>query len=183
MECPEHGVLQVSVPWAEAKGCFTLLMERLIIDVLRECAPLSGTCRLMRINWDEALNVMDRAVRRGEARKKANPARYLGIDEKAFRKGHDYMTVVCDLLGGTVEFVAQDRKTESLEDYYRQFTAQQLERIRAVTMDMWVPYFKATIKNVPGAEGKIVHDRFHIMQHLGQAVDKVRRQENRELLR
>ncbi len=93
------------------------------------------------------------------------------------------MTVVCDLLGGTVEFVAQDRKTESLEDYYRQFTAQQLERIRAVAMDMWEPYFKATIKHVPGAEGKIVHDRFHIMQHVGQAVDKVRRQENRELLR
>jgi transposase len=93
------------------------------------------------------------------------------------------MTVVCDLLGGTVEFVAQDRKTESLEDYYRQFTAQQLERIRAVAMDMWEPYFKATIKHVPGAAHKIVHDRFHIMQHVGQAVDKVRRQENRELLR
>jgi transposase len=120
---------------------------------------------------------MDRAVRRGQARKKANPARYLGIDEKAFRKGHDYMTVVCDLLGGTVEFVAQDRKTESLEDHYQQFTTQQLERIR------WEPYFKATIMHVPGAARKIVHDRFHIMQHVGQAVDKVRQQEQRELLR
>ena len=85
VECPEHGVLQVKVPWAEAKGRFTLLMERLIIDVLRECATVAGTCRLMRISWDEAWNVMDRAVRRGQTRKKANPARYLGIDEKAFR--------------------------------------------------------------------------------------------------
>ena len=141
VECPEHGVLQVKVPWAEAKGRFTLLMERLIIDVLRECATVSSTCRLMRISWDEAWNVMERAVRRGQARKKATPARYLGVDEKAFRKGHDYMTVVCDLLSGTVEFVTQDRKTESLEDYYQQFTAQQLERIQAVAMDMWEPYF------------------------------------------
>ena len=91
MECPEHGVLQVKEPWAEAKG-------RLIIDVLRECSIVAGTCRLLRISWDEAWNVMDRAVRREQARKKANPARYLGIDEKAFRKGHDYMTVVCNLL-------------------------------------------------------------------------------------
>ena len=183
VECPEHGVLQVKVPWAEAKGRFTLLMERLIIDVLRECATVSSTCRLMRISWDEAWNVMERAVRRGQARKKATPARYLGVDEKAFRKGHDYMTVVCDLLGGTVEFVTQDRKTESLEDYYQQFTAQQLERIQAVAMDMWEPYFKATIKHVPDAAQKIVYDRFHIMQHVGQAVDKVRRQEHRDLLR
>jgi transposase len=183
VECPDHGVLQVKVPWAEAKRRFTLLMERLIIDVLRECATVAGTCRLMRISWDEAWNVMDRAVRRGQARKKAKPARYVGIDEKAFRKGHDYMTLVCDLLGCTVEFVAQDRKTESLGDYYRQFTTQQLERIRAVAMDMWEPYFKATITHVPGAAHKIVHDRFHIMQHVGQAVDKVRRQEHRELLR
>lgn len=116
VDCPEHGVLQVKVPWAEAKGRFTLLMERLIIDVLRECATVTGTCRLLRISWDEAWNVMDRAVRRGQGRKKAKPARYLGVDEKAFRKGHDYMTMVCDLLGGTVEYVAEERKTES-EDH------------------------------------------------------------------
>ena len=56
VECPEHGVLQVKVPWVEAKGRFTLLMERLIIDVLRECATVAGACRLMRISRDEAWN-------------------------------------------------------------------------------------------------------------------------------
>ncbi|MBF0480620.1 MAG: transposase family protein [Desulfovibrionaceae bacterium] len=50
----EHGVLQVGVPWAEAKGRFTLLMKRLIIDVLTECATLTGARRIMRITWNEA---------------------------------------------------------------------------------------------------------------------------------
>ena len=54
VDCPEHGVLQVNVPWAESKGRFTLLMERLIIDVLTECATLTGARRIMRITWDEA---------------------------------------------------------------------------------------------------------------------------------
>ena len=54
VDCPEHGVLQVNVPWAEPKGRFTLLMERLIIDVLTECATLTGARRIMRITWDEA---------------------------------------------------------------------------------------------------------------------------------
>jgi transposase len=151
VECPEHGVLQVKVPWAEAKGRFTLPMERLIIDVLRECATVAGTCRLLRISWDEAWIV---AVRRGQARKKGNPARYLGIDEKAFRKGHDYMTVVCDLLGGTVEFVAQDRTTESLEDYYQQFTAQQHDRIRPVAMDIWNRTSRPRSSMCPGRRTK-----------------------------
>jgi len=181
VDCSEHGVLQVNVPWAEAKGRFTLLMERLIIDVLTECATLTGARRIMRITWDEASGVMERAGRRGRERKQSMPARYLGLDEKAFRKGHDNVTVVCDLIGSTVESVADERKAESLEGYYLQFTQEQLARIKAVAMDMWEPYFMATLKNVPGAAGKIVHDRFHIMKHVSEAVDRVRKQEHREL--
>ncbi|WP_243438976.1 transposase [Fundidesulfovibrio soli] len=77
--------------------------------------------------------------------------------------------------------MADERKTESLEGYYLQFTKDQLERIKAVAMDMWEPYFKATLKHVPGAAGKIVHDRFHVIKHVGEAVDRVRKQEHREL--
>jgi transposase len=182
VDCPEHGVLQVNVPWAEPKGRFTLLMERLIIDVLTECATLTGARRIMRITWDEAWGVMERAVRRGRERKQSPPSRYLGVDEKTFRKGHDYVTVVCDLVDSTVEYVADERKTESLEGYYLQFTKDQLARIKAVAMDMREPYFKATLKHVPGAAGKIVHDRFHIMKHVSEAVDRVRKQEHRELM-
>ena len=181
VDCPEHGILQVNVPWAEFKGRFTILMERLIIDVLTECATVTGARRILRITWDEAWGVMERAVRRGRERKQSNPSRYLGVDEKAFRKGHDYVTVVCDLIGSTVEYVADERKAESLEGYYLQFTKAQLERIKAVAMDMWEPYFKATLKHVPDAAGKIVHDRFHVMKHVGEAVDRVRKQEHREL--
>ena len=58
---------------------------------------------------------MERVVRRGRERKQSKPERYLCVDEKAFRKGHDYMTIVCDLIGSTVEYVAEERKAESLE--------------------------------------------------------------------
>jgi len=92
VDSPEHGVLQVNVPWAESKRRFTLLMERLIIDVLTERAMLTGTRRIMRITWDKAWGVMERAVRRGRERKLSIPSRYLGVDEKAFRNGQDYVT-------------------------------------------------------------------------------------------
>lgn len=71
VDCPDHGVVQVKVPWTEDKGRFTLLMERLILDVLTECATLTGARRIMRITWDEAWGVMERAVRRGRERKQS----------------------------------------------------------------------------------------------------------------
>lgn len=116
VDCPEHGVKQVKVFWAEPGSRFTLLMERLVIDVLTECSTVEGARKLMRISWDQAWGVMERAVRRGMARKEQRKISYIGVDEKAFKKGHSYMTVVCDLLRGTVEHVAEERKKTSLEE-------------------------------------------------------------------
>ena len=182
VDCPEHGVMQVRVPWAEARSRFTLLMERLVIDVLTQCATVSGACRLLGLSWDEAWGVMERAVARGQRRKQAKVIPHVGVDEKAFRKGHDYMTVVCDLDAASVEYVAEDRTTASLEGYWKGLSQAQLEGIESVSMDMWPAYIGATLAQVPGAQDKIVFDRFHIMQHMNAAVDAVRKQEHKELL-
>lgn len=65
---------------------------------------------------------MERAVRRGRECKQTLLAWYLGVDDKAFRKGHDYVTVVCDLINSTVQHVPDERKAKSLEVYYLRFT-------------------------------------------------------------
>jgi len=181
VECAEHGVLQVSVPWAEPRSRFTILFERLAIDVLRQC-DVSGATRILRISWDEAWGLMERAVARGQLRKARKVVRKIGVDEKAAAKGHRYLTLVCDLDEGTVEHIAEDRKQESLAGYYEGLTQEQLDGIEAVAMDMWQPYIQATLARVPDAAGKIVFDRFHVMGHVGKAVDMVRRQEHRELM-
>jgi transposase len=126
---------------------------------------------------------MQRAVARGQRRKEARPITYLGVDEKAFRKGHRYHTVVCDLERSTVEFVAEDRKTESLAAYYERLTDEQQAALQAVAMDMWEPYIGATRDGLPDGAARIVFDRFHIMREMTKAVDTVRKQEHREFLR
>ena len=107
--------------------------------------------------------------------------RRIGVDEKAAAKGHKYLTLVCDLDEGTVEHIAEDRTQESLDGYYAGLTQAQLDGIEAVAMDMWEPYVQATRARVPEAAEKIVFDRFHIMRHIGKAVDTVRKQEHRAL--
>ena len=90
--CGKHGVVQVLVPWAAPQSRFTLLFERLAIDVLHQC-DVSGATRILRISWDEAWGVMQRAVTRGRARKQARTVRRIGVDEKAAAKGHKYLTL------------------------------------------------------------------------------------------
>ena len=155
-----------------------MLLERLIIDLILQCSTVKGACEIAGVSWDEAWGVMSRAVARGHARKAARPITYIGVDEKAFRKGHRYHTIVCDLQRATVEFVAEDRKTESLAAYYAQLTDAQRRALHAVAMDMWEAYIGATRDGLPDGAEKIVFDRFHIMREMTKAVDTVRKQEH-----
>lgn len=154
------------------------MMERFAIDVMLQAATVLAATRLLRISWDEAWGIKERAVARGLARKEEVVPQYIGVDEKAFRKGHSYMTIVCDIEKGVVEHVARDRKMSSLQSYYDRFSQQELAGIKGVSMDMWGPYIQATLASVPDAGSKIVFDRFHIMQYVGEAVDQVRRDEH-----
>jgi transposase len=84
-----------------------------------------------------------RAVDRGRARTQAQPIRYIGVDEKAVRKGHRDHTIVCDLERSTVEYVAEDRRLDSLGPYFDQLTPAQRDALAGVAMDMWEPDIQA----------------------------------------
>jgi transposase len=182
VECPEHGVRQISAPWAEPGSRFTLLFENRIINILKEC-DVTGTNRLTGTTWYEAWNIMEKAVARGLKRKKDRVPEFLGIDEKSFAKRHSYETLVCDLRRGTVECVLEDRGQDSLEGYYGQFSKKELAGIKAIAMDMWDPYIAATKDLVPEGDKKIVFDRFHVMRQVTDALDKVRRKEHKVLMK
>jgi transposase len=179
VECPTHGVHQVSVPWAEKNSHFTALFEALVIDWLKE-ANISAVADNMGLTWEEADGIMQRAVKRGLARREEVLPKRLNVDEKAFRRGHDYVTIVSDPETGTVRYVADERKKASLVEFYQRFEASELRAVVSIAMDMWEPYISATQEYIPDADDKIAFDKFHVAKHLGDAVDKVRRQEHKQ---
>jgi len=89
--------------------------------------------------------------------------------------------VVSDLDAGTVDYLADERRTSSLDSYFDRFTVEQRAGIHAVAMDMWDPYISSTKAHLADADDKIVFDRYHLMKYLTTAVDTVRKQENRGL--
>ena len=179
--CPEHGVRQVRLPWAEPHARFTLLFERFAIEVLRHTTMQAGR-QILRISWDEAWHVMERAVRRGLRRKPERLIAQLGVDEKSAGSGQDYITVICDLERSTVEEVTEGNNCRSLEIYFEGLTDKQREGIEAVAMDMAGGYINAVTGSLPEGRDKIVFDRYHIMKLMNEAVDRVRREEHQRLI-
>ena len=180
-DCSKHGVHQIKVPWSEPGSRFTALFEGLVIDWLLE-SNITAVARLLDMSWDEVDTIMQRSVRRGRGRKVQQLPAHLGVDETSFRKRHKYVTVVSDLDEGTVEYVADEHSQKSLDGFYEQFDREQFEHVDTVSMDMWPAYISSTRRHLPDANSKICFDKFHVAKHLGDAVDKVRRQENKVLM-
>lgn len=78
--CHEHGVKTIHVPWAERHSHFTLLFEQLAIAWLKEATP-TAVARRLRLTWEEANGIVERAVRRGLVRRPSMAGRRIGIDE------------------------------------------------------------------------------------------------------
>lgn len=180
VKCPTHGVRQVKVSWAEEHSRFTALFERLAIMVLKETS-IEGAGKVLRISWDEAWQIMGRAVERGRKRKSRRAVKKIGVDEKSLGKGHNYLTLVYDLKAATVEHIEDDRRKESLDGYFSLLTPRQRAKIEAIATDIWDPYLASIREHVPQSEEKLVFDRYHLMTHMIKAVDTVRKEEHREL--
>ena len=101
------------------------------------------------------------------------------MDEKSFGKGHDYVSVMTDIDNRRVLEVAPERTTEAANSLWKTLSKTQRSEVESVSMDMWQAFMTSAGENAPNAE--IVHDKFHISKYLGEAVDKVRRAENKIL--
>ena len=107
--------------------------------------------------------------------KKIKPG-VIGIDEIAIKKGHVYRIVVSDLEKGLpIWFGGKDRSEESLDMFYQWLGKKKVEKVRLAVMDMWKAFETSTMKNATHAA--ILYDKFHVIRHLGEALDDVRKAE------
>lgn len=180
-DCHEHGVKTISVPWAGPRSQFTLLFEKFAIEVLLGARSIKKAQELLRISWDQAQHIQELAVERGIARRQLDELEYAGMDEKSFRRGQNYISVLTDIKEARVLDVVEGRDQEAAERLWKTLPEEQRQEIKAVALDMWDPFMAATRAQVPGAD--IVHDKFHVAKYLSKAVDGVRKREHRHLQR
>ncbi len=180
IKCSEHGVKTVQVCWADTSSRYTYDFEEYVIGWVKEASILAMS-RQLGIGWKGIAGIIRRAVMRGLARRKEQVVANICVDEVSYRKRHKYLTIVSNADTGTVLYVGIGRDKLALMSWYQQLSPAQLEGIRSVSMDMWPAYIQATKACLANANEKICFDRFHVAKCLGDAVDKVRRQEHKEL--
>jgi transposase len=177
--CPQCGVKTITVPWAGKHSRFTLLFEAFAVRVLQAANSVQRAAALLGLTWDSTHAIMQRAVDYGLQQRSTEEVRQVGLDEKSFGSGHDYVSVLTDLSGARVLEVSEGRDQAGADAVWQALPTEQAAQIKAVAVDMWPAYAASVQTHAPQAE--VVHDRFHISKHLNEAVDQVRRQEHKTL--
>ena len=180
---PDGRTGMVQVPWAQARSRWTLMFEAIAVRVLQNSRSLSQACELLRLDWSSTHRIMERAVERGLERRNLEEVHYLGMDEKSFKRGHSYISTLVDLNGDgpRVLEVSAGRDIHAAKELLNSLPEPVRESVKAVAMDMSATYEAAVREVLPKAD--IVHDRFHVSKLLGEAVDKVRRGECKDLVK
>ncbi|HHY8308172.1 TPA: ISL3 family transposase, partial [Escherichia coli] len=174
--CPEHGCLTLQVPWAGPGSRYTLLFESFVLSWLK-ISTVDAVRKQLKLSWNAVDNIMQRAVKRGLARRRLpQSARNLCVDEVSFKKGYQYVTVISDTQGQALE-LRDDRGVESLAGYLRNLGDRQIESIKTLSMDMNPAYISAARIHLPNAVEKIAFDHFHVAKMLCAVVDKTRQSE------
>jgi transposase len=155
-----------------------LYTKRFAYYVGRKCRAMTvqDVAKELKLHWHTVKELEKEYMREQLRRTPAAAPRAIGIDEISLRKGHIYRIVVSDLVRNRpVWFGGEDRSEEGLDMFYAWLGPKKVKRIRLAVMDMWKAFEKSTKKNAPHAA--ILYDKFHVMRHLGEALDKVRKME------
>lgn len=178
VDCPDHGVRSVPVPWARPGSGFTLLFEAMVVE-LAKTQPMADVARQV----DEHDTRLWRFVRHyvDEARRLLDytGVEAVGIDETS-RRGHRYITVVADLVERDVICVVPGKDSNTVRDFARDFMDHNGDpaRVGLVSCDMSLGFAKGIREHLPNA-AKVI-DKFHVVKHANEAVDTVRKAEAKE---
>jgi len=171
------GVKNERLDWLADNPLYT---KRFAYFVGRRCrqTTIKEVAEEHHLNW-HAVKELDKQYMREQLRRAGTPApRVIGIDEIAVAKGHQYRIVVSDLeRGRPIWFGGKDRSEESLDEFFRWLGPKKCGRIRLAVMDMWKAFRNSTLREGNAPQASILYDKFHVLKHLSEAMDKVRKRE------
>jgi len=174
VECPRCGVRVEDFPWAEPWARVTRALSN-AVAVLARKLNWKDTAREYDLNWKSVANIVKRAVRYGLEHRARPPVHVIGIDEVSRRKGQVYLTVVYDLERRVLLWVGDDRTEEAVKTFFtEEMGRRRCHSLQVVCMDMWAAYANLVREYAPKAQ--ILFDRFHVVKHLNEAVESVRRE-------
>ena len=176
--CSRCGIKVERVSWAVGKSPLTTPLVG-VLSTFARLLSWQEVSRLFGVSWSTVRQAVAQAVSYGLEHREFSGVLSIGIDEISRRRGHRYMTNVYDLKRRRLICTGVGRDEASLRRFFQWWGKERAEALVAVCCDMWRPYLNVIEENTPNAA--IVFDKFHVVRHLMEAVDEVRKQEARHL--
>ena len=170
----------VEVPWAQPGSSFSLLFEYDVLDLITEGMSMSGVSRRLNIVDKRIARIIRRHVSHCLANQAIEEVKELSVDETSRRKGHNYFTIMSDREAKKVVGVGIGKDKEAFAHALvdLEIRGGSRQSVKSITMDMSRSYISAATEMINQAD--IIFDRFHIVKKLNEAVDKIRRKEQKE---
>ena len=172
-------VRQEKFDWLANNSSFT---KRFAWYVGKRCqsSTIKEVAEEMRLDWKTVKNLEKEYMNEKLARADEVEPEVIGVDEISVRKGHNYVIVVSDLIKKRPIWIGGDDRSEnSMNVFYKRLGAEKCKKIRLAVMDMWKAFENSAKKNIPQAS--ILYDKFHIIRHLNESLDKVRKNEYKKV--
>ena len=180
VDCKKCGVKVERVPWADGKhrSCNAF---RLFLSRWAKRLSWSETAEAFQTSWDTVYRSVEWVVDYGLKHRNLDNIEAIGVDEVAYSKGHNYMTLVYQIDNGMKRllYIGKDRCETTLTEIFEEFGSKRCSSIKVVCSDMWKPYLNVVRNQLPNALN--ILDRFHIVKKLNESVDKVRREEAKSM--
>ncbi len=182
VSCSKCGVKIESIPWADGKSHLTKPYQIFLAKWARRLS-WKETAEVFQTSWDNVYRSVKSVVEYGLAKRSLNGVTAIGIDEWMYAKGHKCLTLVYQINDGIKRllFIEDGRTKKALNNCFDQLGAEGRKEIKFVCTDMWKNYLDVIAKRIPQALN--ILDRFHIVQTLNKALDKVRASEARQLVK
>jgi len=176
VDCRKCGTVKTEgLDWLANNPLYT---KRFAVYVGKRCrdATIESIAKELKLHW-HSVKELEKEYMRGVLAKAGTPGpQVIGIDEISIRKGHTYRIVVSDLIRGRpIWFGGKDRSEASMQQFYEWLGPRKSKHIRLVVMDMWKPF--RTVAQTQAPQAAILFDKFHIIRHLNDALDRVRKAE------
>lgn len=178
IECRECGAIrQVAVSFADERRSYTYAFERYVVELCRHMTMLD-VARHLGVGWDLIKDIQKRHLERRFEHIRLKDLRLIAIDEISIGRGHRYLTVVLDLITGSVIFVGDGKGTQALDPFWKKLKHSGA-RIEAVAMDMSPSYILSVRKNLTKAT--VVFDHFHLIKMFNEKLSELRRDIQKEV--
>ncbi len=171
------GVHVEAMPWVSGKQRMTRALM-ITLATWTRVLPWKQVAQLFRCAWGTVATAVEEAVAYGLDHRDLGQLTHIGIDEISRKRGHVYVTNVYDLRSKRLVWSGEERSRDTLEAFFAFLGPEKTAELEGICCDMWQPYIDVIKEQAPQAV--LVFDKFHIVRHLMEAVDQVRRDEVRE---